>query len=106
MVPIEFEGGLFCGHSLISVSTVTYGESTCDFYGSTLFLSEVKAMPFTVNINETCPKCRQPKLRAVFELHPSNPDLAFENFERSDCGPVKTKVISLKPRTKASEATA
>jgi ribosomal protein S27AE len=54
------------------------------------------AMPFIEAFNETCPRCHQPIVTAFFELHPSNPDLALENFECSKCGPVKTKIILLK----------
>jgi hypothetical protein len=42
-------------------------------------------------------------LTANFELHPSNPELALENFVCSKCGPVKTKIISLRPPAKPKE---
>jgi hypothetical protein len=35
-------------------------------------------------------------MQAIIEPHPSRRDLALENFECADCGPVKTKVLSLK----------
>ena len=31
--------------------------------------------------------------------HPSRRDLALHNFQCADCGPVKTKIISLTPKT-------
>jgi len=54
-------------------------------------------MPFTFYIDDTCPKCRKPKMQAVIEPHPTRCDLALQNFECADCGPVKTKVLSLRP---------
>jgi hypothetical protein len=54
-------------------------------------------MSFILFFNETCPKCRKPVMRAVIEPHPSRRDVALQNFECSDCGVVKTKVLSLKP---------
>jgi hypothetical protein len=52
---------------------------------------------FTASFNDICPKCRQPTMRSAFEPHPTNRDLALQNFECAKCGPVKTKSISLKP---------
>jgi hypothetical protein len=54
-------------------------------------------MSLTLFINETCPKCRKPIMHGVIEAHPSRRDIALENFVCADCGPVKTKIISLKP---------
>ena len=54
-------------------------------------------MPFTLFVDETCPKCRKPMRQTTVELHPTDHDLALQNFECSECGPVKTKIISLKP---------
>ena len=56
-------------------------------------------MPFTLYVDYICPKCRKPTMQAVVELHPTNPDLALQNFECAECGPVKTKIISLMPKT-------
>jgi C4-type Zn-finger protein len=63
-------------------------------------------MSFTLYVDDTCPKCRKPTMQAVVELHPTNPELALQNFECADCGPVKTKIISLKPREPAPELAA
>jgi hypothetical protein len=63
-------------------------------------------MPFTLYVDDRCPKCRKPTMQAVVELHPTNPDLALQNFECADCGPVKTKIISLKPCAPAPELAA
>jgi hypothetical protein len=60
-------------------------------------------MPFTTFLTDICPKCRKPKMRATLDLHPSNSDLAVETFECAKCGPVKTKLISLKPSMPKSE---
>jgi hypothetical protein len=63
-------------------------------------------MPFTLYVDDSCPKCRKPTMRAVVELHPTNPDLALQNFECADCGPVRTKILSLKPGAPRPELTA
>ena len=52
-------------------------------------------MSLNMFYRETCPKCHQPMMQAIIEPHPSRRDLALENFECADCGPVKTKVLSL-----------
>lgn len=53
-------------------------------------------MAFTSYCEDACPRCRKSTMRAVVELHPTNADLTLQNFACADCGPVKTKVISLK----------
>jgi hypothetical protein len=45
-------------------------------------------------------------MQAVIEAHPSRRDLALHNFHCDDCGPIKTKIISLEPRAQASEIAA
>jgi hypothetical protein len=45
-------------------------------------------------------------MQAVIERHPSRHDLAFHNFTCLNCGPVKTKIISLNPGESAPELTA
>ena len=54
-------------------------------------------MSLTLFIRNTCPKCYKPIMQAVIEPDPSRRDLALQNFRCADCGPVKTKVLSLKP---------
>jgi ssDNA-binding Zn-finger/Zn-ribbon topoisomerase 1 len=56
-------------------------------------------MTFTLYVGDNCPKCRKPTMQAVVQLHPTNPDLALQSFECAECGPVKTKIISLTPKT-------
>jgi hypothetical protein len=63
-------------------------------------------MPLTFFVDEICPKCRKPIKIAVIELHPSRPDLAVHNFECADCGPVRAKLISLKPPKQSASAAA
>jgi hypothetical protein len=46
---------------------------------------------------DLCPKCQRPTMKAVIESHPTDRDLAIQKFRCADCGPVKTKFISLKP---------
>jgi hypothetical protein len=45
-------------------------------------------------------------MQAAIELHPTRSDLAVHNFHCADCGPVKTKIISLKPVVAAPELAA
>jgi ssDNA-binding Zn-finger/Zn-ribbon topoisomerase 1 len=63
-------------------------------------------MSLIFHLNDPCPKCRKPTMQAVIELHPSRNDLAIHNFYCADCGPVKTKVISLTPAAQPSEVAA
>jgi hypothetical protein len=63
-------------------------------------------MAFTLYVDDSCPKCRKPTMQAVVQLHPTNPNLALQNFECSVCGPVRTKILTLKPGTPLSEMTA
>ena len=51
-------------------------------------------------------KCGKPITQTSVELHPSRRDLALHNFQCADCGPVKTKIISLKPDEPSPEPTA
>lgn len=52
-----------------------------------------------INLYSTdlCPKCQRPSMNAVIESHPTDRDLALQKFYCSECGPIKTKLISLKP---------
>jgi RNase P subunit RPR2 len=52
-------------------------------------------MSLVLSRGEICPKCHEPLMQAVVEAHPSRRDIAYHNFECADCGPIKTKVISL-----------
>jgi hypothetical protein len=63
-------------------------------------------MSLNLFINETCPKCRKPTMQGVIEAHPSRRDIALENFVCADCGPVKTKIISLMPGKPSPELAA
>jgi len=63
-------------------------------------------MPFTLYIDEICPKCRQPIWQTTIDLHPSRPDLAIHNLLCADCGPVKAKIVSLKPGVASPELAA
>jgi hypothetical protein len=49
--------------------------------------------------HEDCPRCRKPIRLSTIEPHPSRRDEALHMFECADCGPVKTKVLSLRPMT-------
>jgi hypothetical protein len=63
-------------------------------------------MSFILFVDETCPKCRKPISQTTIELHPTCRDLALHNFRCADCGPVKTKIISLKPEKRPDELAA
>jgi hypothetical protein len=56
-------------------------------------------MSLILSSGEICPKCRKPLMQGVVEAHPSRRDLALHNFQCADCGPVKTKIIPLTPKT-------
>jgi hypothetical protein len=55
-------------------------------------------MSLTLFINDACPRCRKTVKLAVIEPHPTRRDLAIHNFHCLDCGPVKARLISLRPR--------
>jgi hypothetical protein len=63
-------------------------------------------MPLTLFFDDICPKCHQPIWQTTIELHPSRPDLAIHNFRCADCGPVKTKIVSLNPGKSSPELAA
>jgi hypothetical protein len=63
-------------------------------------------MSFMLFVDDTCPKCRKPIKQTTIELHPTRRDLALHNFQCADCGPVKTKIISLKPEKPSAELAA
>jgi uncharacterized Zn finger protein len=59
-------------------------------------------MPLNLYFYEICPKCSQLTMQAVIESHPTSRDLAIQKFHCANCGPVKTKFISLKPMESGS----
>jgi hypothetical protein len=54
-------------------------------------------MSLTFYFKESFPKCRKPTVQAEIVAHPVRRDLALQNFHCPACGPIKTKLISLKP---------
>jgi hypothetical protein len=54
------------------------------------------SMVLVLSSSEVCPKCRKALMQGSVEAHPSRRDIAYHNFECADCGPIKTKVLSLK----------
>jgi hypothetical protein len=54
-------------------------------------------MSLTLFIDEPCPRCHKAVKLAVIEPHPDRLDLAIHNYHCIDCGPVRAKIISLKP---------
>jgi hypothetical protein len=63
-------------------------------------------MSLGFHLNDACPKCGKPLLQAVIELHPTRSDRALHDFTCANCGPIKTKIISLKPGEAPLEVTA
>jgi RNase P subunit RPR2 len=63
-------------------------------------------MSLVLSSGEVCPKCQKPLMRGIVEAHPSRSDLALHNFHCARCGPIKTKIISLKPDEPPSELSA
>ena len=63
-------------------------------------------MSLTLFIDEPCPKCRKPIRQTTIDVHPTNRDLALHIYECADCGPVKTKIISLKPKKPSAKLAA
>ena len=63
-------------------------------------------MSFIVYAENVCPRCRKAIMQSVIERHPSHRDLALHNFICAECGPVKTKIISLKPGESRPEVAA
>jgi hypothetical protein len=64
------------------------------------------AMSLIFLFREPCPRCGQRLLQAVIETHPTDRTIALHNLQCGDCGPVQTKVISLKPRKSSSKQAA
>jgi ssDNA-binding Zn-finger/Zn-ribbon topoisomerase 1 len=54
-------------------------------------------MSLTFYFNDPCPKCRKPIVQAEIAAHPKRRDLAVQKYHCPNCGPIKTKLISLKP---------
>jgi hypothetical protein len=63
-------------------------------------------MSLIFHLNDPCPKCGKPTMQAEIELHPTRSDLAVHNFQCANCGPVKSKILSLKPPPRRSEVVA
>lgn len=59
------------------------------------------------HIREICPVCHKPSVRlATIEPHPTRDDIALHNFNCLDCGPVRTRELSLRPRAAVMESAA
>jgi hypothetical protein len=63
-------------------------------------------MAFILHVDESYPKCGKPVAIIEIERHPSRPDLAIQNFQCGDCGPVKSRIYSLKPGVPPPDLTA
>jgi hypothetical protein len=47
-------------------------------------------------VSETCPRCGKPVSLAIVEPHPTRTDIALHSYECVDCGPVRTRAVSLR----------
>jgi len=54
-------------------------------------------MSLVLSSGEVCPRCHKALMQGVVEAHPSRRDLALHNFQCGNCGPVRTKIIPLRP---------
>ncbi len=54
-------------------------------------------MSLNLYFNDVCPRCHQPTMQAIIEPHPGDRYMAVQKYYCTKCGPVKTKLISLKP---------
>jgi hypothetical protein len=63
-------------------------------------------MSMTLYTNEPCPRCGKTIRQTTIDLHPTRDGLAIHTFECGDCGPVKSKVYSLKPGKPSPELAA
>jgi len=54
-------------------------------------------MSIDLSMNDTCPKCRKPMKPTTVTPHPTRRDLAIHSFACADCGPIKIKILFLKP---------
>jgi hypothetical protein len=63
-------------------------------------------MPLNLFVDDTCPKCRETIMQSFIEPHPNRSDLALHKLYCVSCGPVETKVISLRLDPTSSELAA
>jgi NADH:ubiquinone oxidoreductase subunit C len=63
-------------------------------------------MSLTVFFSDTCPRCHKLIMQADIEPHPTRSDFALQNFKCVNCGPVKTKILSLRSNTPPTELAA
>jgi hypothetical protein len=54
-------------------------------------------MPLHIPTDDSCPRCGKQIRFAVIESHPIRNDIARHSLQCVDCGPVKTKLLSLRP---------
>jgi hypothetical protein len=54
-------------------------------------------MSLTLFVDDTCPKCRKTILHSSIEPHLTRRDLALHKLDCTECGYVKTEIISLSP---------
>jgi transposase-like protein len=60
-------------------------------------------MSLSLNYNDPCPRCGKMTVQSEIEPHPSRTDIAIQRFRCADCGPVKTKVLSLLSHKQSTE---
>jgi len=63
-------------------------------------------MSLMLFIDVPCPKCQRTIRHTIIDIHPTIPSAALQTYECADCGPVKTKIISLEPNKLANQKVA
>jgi len=63
-------------------------------------------MPLTLFVDDTCPKCRKTIMQSFIESHPTRSELALHKLQCADCGPIETRVISLRLEATSPELAA
>ena len=53
-------------------------------------------MSLNLFVDDSCPKCRKTIMQSFIEPHPTSSDLALHKLYCENCGPVETRVISLR----------
>jgi hypothetical protein len=47
-------------------------------------------------VSEICPRRGKPVSLAIVEPHPTRTDIALHSYECMDCGPARTRAVSLR----------
>jgi hypothetical protein len=61
-------------------------------------------MSLSFCFNNSCDQCGRPTMRALIDRHPTDRHLAVQKLHCAHCGPIKTEILSLKPRKRPDVA--